>query len=227
MTTAVTTFPALEEKALSWPDIAAALTVTDQPSCEAAGGLLRDIKTLRAEIAESCNPVVNAAHVAHKKAVAQKKRLEAPLIAAEATIKGTMGAYIKEQERIAREHEARLAAEQREREEEARLAEAALLEEAGELEEAEAVLDAPSVAPPPVVQRQVPKMAGVSTRETWSAEVTDLGLLVGAIANGKATVASVTANMTVLNALARSQKGAMKIPGVRAVCKTGVSAAGR
>ena len=223
MTTAVTTFPALEEQALTWPDIATALLVTDAPSCEAAGGLLRDIKTLRKEIGEFCDPVIEAGLKAHRSALAQKKKLEAPLLSAEKTIDATVGTYIAAERRKQREEEARLAAEQRKADEEARLAEAALLEEAGENEAAEEVIAAPYVAPPPVVQSAVPKMEGVSTRETWSAEVVSLMVLVKAVAEGKAPIAAVEASMTALNGMARAQKGTMQIPGVRAVSKLGMS----
>jgi colicin import membrane protein len=220
-------FPDLEEKAVSWPERAGALAVTDAATFETAGGLLRDIKTLRKEIAESCDPVVKAAHEAHKKAVKQKKDLEAPLLKAEKIIKDRMGEYAEAEERRRREEEARLAAEARAQEEEARLREAEQLEKAGEHEAAEEVISAPSVAPPPVVPRAVPKTAGVSTRENWSAQVTSLEALVKAVAEGKASIGLVQANETALNGMARSLKGSMQVPGVKAICKRGVAATGR
>ncbi len=240
----------LKPMVADWPGRAAALLVTDNPSYEVAAGVLVDIKALRKKISESCDPVIAAGLLAHRTALAQKKDLEAPLTAAEATIKSSMGAYTAEQERLRREEERRRAAEERRqeaeqrrliaeaeaarrKEEERRLAEAAALEEAGKAEEAEAVISAPipepeiPPAPPipaPTPVREMPKAAGVSTRAQWSAEVTDLMTLVKAVAEGKAPLATVMADQTTLNSLARSLKGAMDFPGVRVTSRQVVAA---
>jgi hypothetical protein len=226
-TAEVIPFPDLQEKAASWPERAGELAVTDAATFQVGGGLLRDIKTLRGEIAESCDPVVKAANAAHKAAVKQKKDLEAPLIEAERIIKDRMGKYADEEERKRREDEARLAAAQRAAEDESRLREATALEEAGEHEAAEEVLSAPSVAPPPVMPRAVPKTEGVSARENWSARVTSMAALVKAVAEGKAPFGLVQATEKALNGLARSLKGSMQVPGVEAVCTRGIAASGR
>ncbi len=218
----------LEERALTWPERANALTISDARTCEAAAELLRDIKTLRDEIAASTDPVIEAAHRAHKAALAQRKQLEAPLLAAEITIKGRLSAYVTEQERLRRIAEAEAAAAARKLEEDRRLAEAEALAAAGEAEEAERVLDEPMPAPPPpAVARAVPRTEGVATRETWSAEVTDLAALVRAIAEGKAPLPLVLPNLPALNSQAKSLRGAMAIPGVRAVCRRDVAVRGR
>lgn len=73
----------------------------------------------------------------------------------------------------------------------------------------------PIFTPPP--QIQPPKAEGVAFRSTWRADVVDLKALIMAVAAGKADVQCLTANQTYLNALARAQKSALAIPGVRAV----------
>lgn len=61
-----------------------------------------------------------------------------------------------------------------------------------------------------------PAAAGVSYRDNWKAEVTDLMALVQAVAGGKAPIDYLLPNATVLNALAKGKKETMAIPGVKA-----------
>jgi hypothetical protein len=79
-----------------------------------------------------------------------------------------------------------------------------------------------SPVPAPAPSYVAPK--GISRPKTFVAEVTDLRLLCRAIADGKAPVHYVSANMTALNQLARAQQSALVLPGVRAIPSTGVSA---
>jgi hypothetical protein len=131
---------------------------------EAAGGLLTSIKALRGRIAESCDPVIDAAHKAHKAACAQKRDLEAPLVEAEGILKPRIATYLDAEERRRREEEARLQAEAQKAAEDAALAEAAALEMAGDREAASAVIEAPVVAPVVVLPRKPPKVDGVAMR---------------------------------------------------------------
>ncbi len=86
-----------------WAGMAAALEVVDQPSLETAARYLHDIKAIREKIAEACDPVISAAHRAHKAAVQQKKDFEVPLLEAERLIKSKSANYIAAEERKARE----------------------------------------------------------------------------------------------------------------------------
>lgn len=224
-----------------WPDRARALVVEDQDGYERAAVLLREIKGLRSEIADTFGPIVAKALAAHREALAQRKRHEAPLELAERTIKTLMAGYVREEERKAREEAARLEREareeearrqaaEREAEEQTRLAEAEELYAAGKNEEAMAVLDAPMPEPdplpppPPVVVTPPPRAAGISVRETWSAEVTDLVALVRAVADGKAPAAFLRADLPAINGWARATKGSAQVPGVRVRRETGVAA---
>src|SRR5690606_19711824 len=98
---------AVETKALSVPDQAKLIQITDDESFQKAGVLLLSIKDIRKEIDRTFDPIVKKAHEAHKEAVAQKKRVEAPLVEAEGIIKPRILKYQQEQERKRREEEAR------------------------------------------------------------------------------------------------------------------------
>ena len=188
--------------------------------------------------------IVSAIHFAWKNAVARFERLRGPYIEADKAYSRAMGAYEQEQarlrheaeerarrerERLEAEERARVVAEQarlRKEEEDRRLAEASVAEARGDTETAERIIAAPietpTVAPRPVfvpVAPVAPKPAaeGLSFRDNWTAEVTDLALLVKAIARGEAAITLVVANQPALNGMARSLRGALALPGVRAV----------
>ena len=144
---------------------------------------------------------------------------------AEGALKGAMIDFTKEQERQRQEAErvARVAAE-KEAERLRRRAEKA--REKGKEEKAEELEEQAEEVPVPIVPSQVPATAGVAFRTTWRAEVTNLKELVSACAKGKAPIALLQPNMTVLNAQARSLKKELQIPGVQAVSEEGVAARG-
>lgn len=75
----------------------------------------------------------------------------------------------------------------------------------------------------PIIAPDIPKAAGTSKREIWSAEVTDLMVLVKAVAEGAAPISVLDANMKVLNGLAKSLRAELNIPGVKAVSKESMS----
>jgi len=87
-------------------------------------------------------------------------------------------------------------------------------------EQSAAIAQEPIYVAPVVVPKTTPKMAGGPVyREVWAAQVTDIKALCLAVATGKASPESVTANMPVLNKLAVALKGTMNIPGVKAYSK--------
>lgn len=218
-----------------------ALAITCQPEYELAASFLGWIKALLARVGETFDPICQAADRAHKLAVAKRREHAEPLQRAELRVKAMMSRYVDAEnrrirdeaarlEREAREEEARRRAAEREAEEAARLAEAEALAAAGMHAEADAVLDAPMPEPdpipppppPPTIAR--PTAAGISVRETWSGEVTDLAALVRAIADGRAPLTLVKADPVALGAWARSTKGTVAIPGVRVASGTGIAA---
>lgn len=206
----------LEIKALAWPDRARDLAITNQETLEQAGGALRGIKGLRAEIEAVFGPNIKRWLDGHRAAIADRKKVEQPLEEAEGIIKRSVSSYQQEQERIRREEERaqREAAELFARQ--ARARELAELEATKpSVEEYVAVAERPlEVAPayaPPTVQR----VQGVSSREAWKAEVTDIWQLIGFVAQNRQYVNLLEANTTAVNAMARSLKSAMAIPGIR------------
>lgn len=145
------------------------------------------------------------------------------LLDAENIIKRGMLAYQGEQERLRRAEEARLrdlAEKERQRLER----QAAKADEQGKAEKAEDLREQAESLPVPVVAHSAPQVAGISTRENWSAEVTDMRALLQGVIDGKVPEVAVIADMKVLNAQARALKSAMNYPGVKAVCEKGISA---
>ncbi len=215
------------EKALAYPDQAKALRILNAESYQAACEFLKGIKALRTEIADTFEPHIKRAHEAHKALLKEKADAETPLAEAERITKSALVVYDQEQERIRRAEQARIQAEVRRQEEERRLAEAVALEAAGEQAEAEALIAAPVDVPTIAVAPTTPKVSGITYRETWGAKVTDLGKLVAYVAQQPQFANLLSANMTALNAQARSLKGQMQIPGVEAVCTRDVAAGSR
>lgn len=218
---------AVVEKALSYPDRAKSIAITDALTYASACEFLKGIKGLRAEIAETFEPHIRRAHEAHKALLKEKSDAEAPLADAERIVKAALVTYDQVQERARREEQTRIQAELRRQEEERRLNEAIALEDAGEAAEADAVLAAPVDVPAVAVAPATPKVSGISYRETWGAEVTDLAALVKFVAANPQFAGLLTPNMPALNAQARSLKGQLQIPGVEAVCTRDVAAGRR
>lgn len=171
---------------------------------------------------------------------------------AETVLKRAITTYQMEQQRkaaeakriadeAARVERERLAAIEREQQEAARRAqeEAQAAAAAGDLEAAQraqaeadaaamqataAALTAQVVTVAPTVQA-APKVSGISTRTTYSAQVTDLMELVKAVAEGKAPIEAIQADTKFLGAQARAFKKAGQLyPGVMAVADTSVAA---
>lgn len=217
----------LAEQALSWPERARSMKIVDAETYELMADELKAIKGLRAQIEDTFGPIVTKALAAHREAVAQRKKYDEPLNLAEQTFKQEISRYTTEQTRIRREAEdkARKEAEELallEREIEIETAEA----EGATVAEVKALVERPVqvTAPPPVLPRATPKVSGISTRDMWAAEVTDLAALVKFVAAHPAYLALLTPNMTAINQQARSLKQAMQIPGVRVFNTPTVSA---
>ncbi|MDD2858877.1 MAG: hypothetical protein PHU75_09410 [Candidatus Nanopelagicales bacterium] len=211
---------AIRAEITTWAQAVAALKITSEPTYRDAAEMLLNVRAIRGRVNATFDPVIEAAHKSHKAALAAKAEHEAPLATAERAIKGMMSAYMAEQERLRLAEQSRLAAIARQEEEDRRLAEAQAAQDAGDAEMAEALIAQPVVVQPVKAAPAVPKIAGVVYRTTWRAEVVDLAALVRFVAATPAFANLVLANMPALNSLATAQKGAMAIPGVRAVSET-------
>lgn len=223
------------EQALTWPDRARALVVTDDASYSEAAETLKGIKALRQEVDAAFDPIVSAAFKAHRTAVEQKRKAEAPLTEAEGIIKTSLTSYSLAQQRIADE---RRRAEEKKAQEAAEtlaLEQAAAMEAEGHqygdaalIEEAHAMIERPvSVAPCAPAPRPTPAVAGISHRTTYSAEVTSLALLVQHIAKHPNLLPLLKVDQTALNGQARSLRESLSLPGVRLLKASSVAAGSR
>lgn len=143
------------------------LAIANQEDANGAADVLRMVKTIEKAIHARLDPAVEAAHAAHKEAVALRNSFLDPVRHAETTVKTKLARWTSEQERIRMAEEARLREEARKAAEERALAEAKAAQDAGEPELAEAIIAAP---PPPLPVVAIPKaqaQKGVSTRTAF------------------------------------------------------------
>lgn len=214
----------INKQALAWPDRARSLVIRDKDTLAQAEVLTLGIQALRKEIDKTFDPMEEKAKEAKRAAEASRKEVETqraivekPLKEAEVILYPKIDAYIQEEKQKAREEEERIRRVAMQAEEDARLQAALEAEANGDKEVAEVILDTPM--PAPRVSILVPKVEGLNFREDWNAEVANFPELVRAVAEGRAALSFLEANLPALNAQARSLRGEMKIPGVRPVMK--------
>jgi hypothetical protein len=201
----------IEKSTMDAVSQAQALVVATPAAYVQAAETRKAIKALLNQIDLTFDPVIKAAHLAHKEAVAAKKKHQEPLEQADRIIGQKRMAYDAEQERIRREKEAALQALAQKQAEDEALAQAEMAEAAGATEEAEAILSEPVVAAPVFVPSSVPVVQGAVVRQNWKARVVNPALVPDeywVIDEQK------------LGALARALKGAGKVPGVEFYSET-------
>ena len=201
----------------------ATIVVKDSETYTTAATEMKGGKAMIKKIKDFFKPLKSKANEAHKAITQKERETLAPVEEFCKKIQGKMIAFQSEQDRIRREEEARIREEQRKREEEAKIAEAAEAEAAGDVELAEQIIMEPVAVAPVVVPKKTPDVQGVSYRETWKAEVVDALALVKFVADNPTWAHLITVNTRELNNLARSQKTAMKIPGVRAYAEKSIA----
>ena len=226
--------PAPAAEALTWPEKAGGLAVTDSPTYTIAGEFLKGIKALRARIAETFDPHIARAFQAHRALVKEKADAEAPLQVAERAIKDKLVTYDQAQEQIRLAEQRRLQEAARKAEETRRLAEAAAMEaealangDTALQAEAEALIAAPVETPAIIIEKSTPKVAGISYRVTYAAEVVSLPALIGYVATHPDQINLLLANTVALNQMARAMKMALHIPGVKVIEKRDIAAGSR
>jgi uncharacterized membrane protein YqiK len=154
--------------------------------------------------------------------VAEQARLQKMADEAEAARRAT---ELKSLEEARKLEEARLLEEARKAEAEGNKAKAEAILEVGVKQVEELKAEEKAVAQEPVVQttvilqKEVPKVQGLSFREVWDAEVVCFSDLVVAVANGTASLSFLKADTMALRQQAQSLKGTMNIPGVKAVSR--------
>lgn len=212
-----------------------ALVIASDTQYAAAADHLKTIKAFQRRVTDWFAPLKRKAQDAHRALCEEERKILTPAADDERRIKAAIGAYTEQQERARREEETRLREEARQREETARLAEAAALEREAQATgdatlqaAAEALIEAPiAVAPVQAVTPPAPKVEGVSYREVYRAEVTDLMTLVKAVAAGQQPLTLLEANQSALDGLARALRTAYAVPGTRLIAERTVVARGR
>ena len=186
-----------------------------------AGEHLKLVKAKANALTEKRLEITRPMDAAKKKVMDFFKPPIEALNLAESGLKRKMTVFSQEQERIRRAAERqRQAQEQADREKaEAEALELAQIAEGeGDKETAEAILEEaqqPITPAAPVVVAEKPKAAGISMRDNYKAEVTDLMALVKAVAAGDAPITMIKADDSALNKMAKATKGSVKMAGVR------------
>lgn len=174
----------------------------------------RRVKLLFAPSIEAAQESKRKAELARIEVVALRDSVLASVTEAREVISRKCASFEEEERRVARLNQHRINAEALAAQEQQRILDAAM---APTEEEAEEALTEP-LPPPvvPIIRPEVAKVAGVTSREIWSAEVYDRSALFAHSSKpGNDYLAE--PNMVALNSRARAEHGAMRIPGVRAV----------
>jgi hypothetical protein len=211
----------IEKQAISVDRKAQGLIVRNQEEYDFANSFLKSIKELQAKVKDTFGPIIAKAFQAHKEAKAQEAKHLEPLVRAESLIKNKMLDFLREQEKIRQEQERKLQAEAEKKRQEA-LAKAEKAREEGKEAKAEKYEDKAAGIVAPILAPTVDK-GSVAVKKLYHAEVYDLMALVKAIAENKAPLNLIEANMPVLNSQARSLKEGMNYPGVKAVAEDNLS----
>lgn len=175
-----------------------ALLIRGENGLSDAAILLHDINIVATAIDMDLGPPKKKAHEIHRDLSALYKKHIDPLKALERTVKGKVGAYRIEEQRIARVAAAEVAKQVREEAEAAQLAEAELLEDAGEHDAADEVIN--EEPPPPPPPPAAVKVEGMSSGWTFSATVNDVARLARAAADGDPLALSILEDSRVIAA---------------------------
>lgn len=188
---------------------------------------LKVITSFKRKVQDFFSPHKKRANDAHKALCDDERSIIKPAEADEAKLKSAMVRWTTEQDRLRRAEENRLREQQRIAEENRRIEEAAALEReanaTGDLalkEEANALIEAPiPVMPVQAETPAPPKVDGISYRDVYRGDVKDVWVLVEAALKNDQLRAflRIEPNQTAIDAMARSLKDKMRIPGVTLV----------
>jgi hypothetical protein len=185
--------------------------VANQEQYVNAGEFLKSVKDLQKKVDDTFKPIVAKAHAVHKEAKAQHNKYLVPLTTIKGVVEGKMRTWKNEQERKAREEEARLA--EKARKEAERLAERARKAEAkGQEEKAEELREQAQDREifKPTVQSTVPKVEGVILRKNWKFRVVD---------QAKIPEKYKMVDMVKVGRIVRAEKEDTEIPGIQVYCE--------
>lgn len=191
------------------------LTISDQSTYQRAADLLSDIKSRGKELEKKRKAITEPMDAAKKSTMDLFRPAVDAIEGFEKLIKQKMADFVREQERLQREAEAR-AADERRKEQEKLQREAEKLRAKGKEEQAAAVeLQAVTAvsAPAPTMQAVA---SGAHHRKVWKAQLVDKMALIKAVAEGRASAELLDYNESVGNKLAVALKSSLHIDGIEA-----------
>ena len=208
---------------------AGSIQIYNAEDYEFAAGFLKEVKGAQKKVADFWAPLKKKAHESWKGLTAKEAEMLQPLQSAEETVKFKLLSFQREEEKKRLEEQRKLQAEADERarrERERLIKEAEKLKSPGLKEQrmAEAeMVEAPVIT----VQKETPKVSGISTRKVWKAEVIDKKAFLQAAVNDNNLVGFITVDLSALNRVAGATKGAVNYPGIRFYEEEILAAGGR
>lgn len=166
-----------EANARNLPATILALRVVDGRTYELMANGRALLKKAWQFFEDRSRPRISEAHEHWKNLLADLKEDHEEIDKALVYANQQLSVYEAEQERIAKLKQAEIDAENKRKTDEEKLQLAELAEKAGDKQLAAEILDAPDEAPPVIVAKDVPKVAGLSYREDWKFEVVHADLI--------------------------------------------------
>lgn len=197
--------------------------ITTPEQSVAAGEYLKDIKALAKEVEATRKDMTVPINQGLRKINDFFRTPKEWLSTAEIYMKTKILKYQQDQELIARE--AQRKADEKVRKKKERLeARAAAARIAGQEAKADKLEVDAKIAHAPVISSPAPRLAGVQTRTTWKANVTDKLELVKYVAENPSMIGLLKIDQSKLNGQARLMKEDFNIPGVEAVSEQSIAA---
>ena len=193
------------------------LVVDTQEKYTYANELLKNIKRQIKSIEAALTPGKKKAYEAYQAWLALIQKYTNPLKELERFIKGKIGGYLQEQERIRKEAEEKARKEAEER----RLADAQVLAEQGQDQKADELLEKNIRVSKDVLPEKV-DTGGSYTVTSYYVEIVGLMDLIKAVAKGEAASDYLLPNISELNRMAKQYKNELRIPGVKVIEKVDV-----
>lgn len=204
---------------------AAAIVIKTDEEYTGVAERLKVITAFKRKVQDFFSPHKKRASDAHRALCDDEKKVLRPAEADESRLKTALVTFTTERERVRRAEESRLRELQRQEEETRRINAAAALETeahaTGDLamqEEADALIDAPiPMMPVQAETPAAPKVDGISFRDVYRAEVTNLKALLEAAIKDPQWLGLVKVDQSAIDGMARALKERLAIPGVRLV----------
>lgn len=203
------------------------IKITDTTSYQLAASGLQLTKKMLERIDTDLDDIIKDAFNAHRGLTGLKSKYRQPLLAEERRLKDLMLQWDAHQELLAKQEQARLQLEANERAERHLLLDAEDREASGDQEGALAMLEGPVLAPIVRIQPDVPKVAGIAYKTVYSAEVTDLKVLVAAVAAGTVPLRALQPDMVFIRGQAKALREDLHYAGVKVIATRDIAAGSR